>query len=93
MAISERCVLCLIQRCVLCLIQTFRMIDVTMMEKRPSSASCPLPTSVFSHGAVYSLFCGGCCKMYGTFLLQLLCPPNQCILAWRRFSSLVEDAA
>ena len=31
------------------------MIVATMMKKRPSSASCPLPTSVISHGAVSPL--------------------------------------
>jgi hypothetical protein len=31
------------------------MIVVTMMKKRPSSGSCPLPTSVILHGAVSPL--------------------------------------
>jgi hypothetical protein len=87
------------------------VIVATMMRKRPSSASCPLPTSVISHGAVspllwkmlhgvwhvpplppapsqpvqscmalFLLSCKRCC-MYGTFLLCLLPPPNQCNLA------------
>ena len=66
------------------------MIVATMMKKRPSSASCPLPTSVISHGAVSPLLWK---MLHDVWHVPPLPPPNQCNLASRCFSSLVEDAA